>query len=754
MQSRPGGLLVAALLAIAPAAFGAGEERVPREEMAKLQHASQDTREVRLEHFPLDGRSETLVLEEFDVLAPNAVIERFDDELKPSRVKPSPMRQFRGYVDGEPDSLVYLSTGPHADGVIVSRDRKYIVKQRRGRGGNDDFVVEEVPLLDELAAADDGFRCEAINGQADPIDGFLPRSLTANATPMAVPPWPSATATSVLNLAISTDSALYANFSSNVVSVETYVRNLVGAASVIYKRDLRTELRIVYLQLSQASDPWTINPGTSGTWNGSAVTYATAHALAEFGDYWHNSPPSNVARSGAVLVSGQSQTAGVAWINTICAADFPCAGGNCNNPVYDGHYGGAYAYCGGVGTTSAERTVPNPDSNAGGANPYQINTTSYWGLLQFSHELGHVVRSKHTHCIQLTANEQAQYGVTRSFVDVCYSSATSGCYSGTTSVPSEKGTIMSYCHILSGGATNTRWLFGKANEPSEVVTNTMRAALDAKTPSGLSVITAPSSVTAGASNIASVTATAGLTFDWTITNGTFAGGGTTATGASVTFVGATSPATLRVYATNSQGCAIADYKSVTVGPGVAAPTNVVATATGATSIGVSWTSVAGAVSYQIDRRTGAIWSQIGTSGVNSYNDATAVANTAYLYRVRAVDGSANVSGNSNVDLATAIVFTDASLGSGTTAVRAVHFAELRIAANAVRTLAALTLSSFTDPALSSAVTIKGTHLTELRSAVDPARSALGLGAAGYSDGAPVGVAIKAAHLDELRSAVR
>ena len=72
---------------------------------------------------------------------------------------------------------------------------------------------------------------------------------------------------------------------------------------------------------------------------------------------------------------------------------------------------------------------------------------------------------------------------------------------------------MSYCHILSGGATNTRWLFGKANEPSEVVTNTMRATLDAKTPSGLSIITAPSSVTAGASNGASVTATAGLTFD-------------------------------------------------------------------------------------------------------------------------------------------------------------------------------------------------------------------------------------------------
>ena len=72
-------------------------------------------------------------------------------------------------------------------------------------------------------------------------------------------------------------------------------------------------------------------------------------------------------------------------------------------------------------------------------------------LLQFTHELGHNVGSSHTHCVSLTSAQKTQYNVTRNYVDQCYSNGGSGCFVGTPSVPVEKGTIMSYCHLAGGG---------------------------------------------------------------------------------------------------------------------------------------------------------------------------------------------------------------------------------------------------------------------------------------------------------------
>lgn len=556
-------------VALAAPAFAGVQELVPARQVQTLEEVRGGGGELRLERFPVGGRQQTLVLEEFSVLAPNAVIEVFDGNLKPQRVTPAPMRQFRGHIEGEPDSLVYLSTGPHADGVIVDGDRKYLVKQRRSAKGERDWFVEEVSMLDEINATPEGYACDALHQPVTATNGLVPRSLAFGVQPDAFS-WPTGTAASVVNLALSTDSALYASFGSNDTAVKAYVQNLAGAASVIYRRDLRTELRIVYLQVTTSTDPWIVNPGASGTWKSLPVTFTSGHALAEFGNYWHNTPPSNLPRSEAMLLSGQSQLRGIAWIDVICGGDFlyQTSPPDPPDPVFDNSWGGSYAYCGGIGTTANERTVPDPNGNSGGAFPYQINTSSYWGLLQFSHELGHSVQSPHTHCVALSAAQKSQYGVARDFIDVCSNlEGPYGCSSATEAVPPEKGTIMSYCHIFSpGGATNSRWLFGKAGEPSELVTTAMRAALDLKTPTGLSPITAAASVNVAVPTPASVTPGVGLTYDWTITNGTLAGGATptTAAGSAVTFTATANPVTLRVYATTAQGCGISDVKTITV----------------------------------------------------------------------------------------------------------------------------------------------------------------------------------------------
>src|SRR5688572_3430762 len=123
----------------------------------------------------------------------------------------------------------------------------------------------------------------------------------------------------------------------------------------------------------------------------------------------------------------------------------------------------------------------------------------------------------------------------------------------------------------------------------------------------------------------------------------------------------------------------------------AAPTGVVATATGATQVTITWNTAVGATSYRVYRRApGGVFGPdpIATVGVvTNYVDNTAVANTAYLYKVRSSNGAE--SGDSNIDLATTVIFTDPTLTAGSTAVKAVHFTELRTAVNAVRTLAGL-----------------------------------------------------------------
>lgn len=181
------------------------------------------------------------------------------------------------------------------------------------------------------------------------------------------------------------------------------------------------------------------------------------------------------------------------------------------------------------------------------------------------------------------------------------------------------------------------------------------------------------------------------------------------------------------------------------------PTGVAATAVTTTQIHVTWFAVNGAASYEIDRKAaGGAFSQIGTSATNSFSDTTPSADSAYLYRIRAVN-EAGKSASSASDLATTVIFVDDPLLNSL--VKAAHLSQLRTATNAVRLLAGLTAFSFTDSG-AAGTTIRAVHLTELRSSLDEARAPLGLTTGGYTDPSPAGGAIKSVHFQELRSRVQ
>src|SRR5438093_1809889 len=167
---------------------------------------------------------------------------------------------------------------------------------------------------------------------------------------------------------------------------------------------------------------------------------------------------------------------------------------------------------------------------------------------------------------------------------------------------------------------------------------------------------------------------------------------------------------------------------------------------------MSWNAVAGATSYEIDRRApGEGFTPFAAPTANSFSDTSVTAGQAYLYRVRAV-GAGGTSGNSAPALATTVMFSNDPLTAGIVVLGG-HLSQIRTAANAVRALAGLQATSFTDPA-PVGITIKSSHITQLRTALDAALTALGLPAGGYTNSALAGEFVRAIDFQELRDRVR
>lgn len=190
------------------------------------------------------------------------------------------------------------------------------------------------------------------------------------------------------------------------------------------------------------------------------------------------------------------------------------------------------------------------------------------------------------------------------------------------------------------------------------------------------------------------------------------------------------------------------------------PTNVLATATSSTTINVTWTTT-GAPSYRVHRgvRTGGniVFTQLAGAPTGTSFTDTVAPNSAFLYKVTSSDGVSQ-SADSNIDLATSIIFSDATIVAGTTQIDADHITQLRTAVNAVQNLAGQTNTAYTDPALNNTVPVKAAHITELRSRITTARNALaGVSAPSFTTDpaiTPGTTTIKKAHIDQLRAAVR
>ena len=186
-----------------------------------------------------------------------------------------------------------------------------------------------------------------------------------------------------------------------------------------------------------------------------------------------------------------------------------------------------------------------------------------------------------------------------------------------------------------------------------------------------------------------------------------------------------------------------------------APANVLADTFSATRIDLTWTASPGADRYEVERATNitGTFTPLNTNvTATNYSDTTVSSINAYIYRVRAVNAGGS-SLYSNMDIATAITFTDDPLVVASTEIKAVHITQLRQAVDAMRTATNLPAFSWTDTNLAG-VEVKALHLQQLRDNLDQALSAVGITPSAYTDLPLNSIEIKKIHLDQLRQRVR
>jgi len=266
---------------------------------------------------------------------------------------------------------------------------------------------------------------------------------------------------------------------------------------------------------------------------------------------------------------------------------------------------------------------------------------------------------------------------------------------------------------------------------------------------------ASATITSGQSITLSVTATgtAPLTYQWYMGSGT---GTPVGTGASYLTPALTSTASYWVRVSNS--CGTADSTTAIVTVPLIAPATLTAVA-GTSSVTVTWSASANADHYELWRRDASVSDYVKFADVYAltYPDSATSDNTAYGYKVRAVDAAGgSASPFSPADVATRMTF--GSLTVNTTRIAASHIEELLTLVNRVRAAArsgdttwtAILPAGVATPASNGLILRQ--HITSLRQAMNTALAGLGVAARTFTDPTlDQTIPVRLVHVTDLRN---
>ena len=354
-----------------------------------------------------EGGTVELELTPLDILGPDGSVS-YTDERGRHTFRPD-VSLYRGHVVGDDASWVVLSMG--ASGVLGTVERDGVrwtlsPTQRMATNAQGGLGVHAFAPEGSLAEAASRFEC-GIN--ADNEQKYMPPRPPGGDLGQGLTTSPDATQINGLRfdfkVAVDCDQEIYSvKFGGDLNAATSYILTVLGTVNLIYERDLEATLTFPYVNLWTVTDPYT-EPTTGGE-------------LGEFQAYWMANM-GGVTRDVAHLISGRSLGGGIAYINAIC--------------------GGAPGYA--VSAIDAAYAYPT--------------ATTTWDVEVIAHELGHNFGAYHTHSCQWAAEGRVPSGTT---LDSCVT-AEGGCISYTTHLPPDKGTIMSYCHLIGGVANGLRLEF-------------------------------------------------------------------------------------------------------------------------------------------------------------------------------------------------------------------------------------------------------------------------------------------------------
>jgi hypothetical protein len=310
---------------------------------------------------------------------------------------------YRGHVAGDTTSWAVVSmSGSGVLGVIEQHGERLTLGPVQKMAGPAAAAMGVHALAPEGSLAEEisHFEC-GINANNEVAYGLKPLPVEPS-DHMVV--GPEATnlngARFQFNLAVDNDYEMYGvKFGGNLTAVTAYMMTVLGTVNLIDERDLETTLKLVYLNFwTTTSDPYTAAD--------------TGNELTEFRAYW-------LANNGAIsshmqhLVSGRALGGGIAFLDAVCSNGY------------------------GVSAIDAIYTYPT--------------ATTTWDVEVITHELGHNLGSPHTHSCAWVNEGRWPAGT----LDSC-ATPEGSCATYTKHVPPDKGTIMSYCHLISSVAAGIR----------------------------------------------------------------------------------------------------------------------------------------------------------------------------------------------------------------------------------------------------------------------------------------------------------
>ncbi|MFZ1387449.1 MAG: M12 family metallo-peptidase [Thiolinea sp.] len=399
--------------------------------------AMYQAKQAQVAAVPLEAnRTAELELEQFEVFAPNASI--IVKSSTGTQTLPLPQTSyFKGKVAYQDNSAAFMATDlTGKTRSIVQMDGQIYVNNSNAKSSQSSARALD-PAKDFKQQQ---FAC-GIEGQTTfkpPLPAGIKAKLSTAARVGA-----EGSDNYVADLIIETDYEFYSLF-NNATTATQYVSDLIAYISSIYTTEIKTRLRLKEVVLyTSPNDPWSAE--------------STESALYEVQSYYLANRASTERSTVHFLSGKENMNGGIAYIASICTA-----------PVYGGRQG---SYDFGVSGGLSGSFTPN--------NPLIV-----WDAYVVAHELGHNFGSSHTH----------SYDVDHGYnlpVDCCYSQAGGACqnYQPRMNLPglgtltggtsaNHPGTIMSYCHLVSGGSQNVSMTFG-TNHPYGVEANRVPAEMRA-----------------------------------------------------------------------------------------------------------------------------------------------------------------------------------------------------------------------------------------------------------------------------------